>query len=201
MEKSFFFFMMIGILTAYFDFLTFPLVGLYFPMIFMLLKENDWKKATKKVVLYSIAWIIGYGGMWAGKWIIGSILTGQNFLMDALTRANGYANPNEAEVSRIQIIMKNVFVLVKWPIFYVGIGIATKMYLHLLKALKARRSNWQIAFPYLVIAAAPIVWYMAAGTHSYIHYWFTYRELCVSVFAILVGMWKVGEADRDVEVS
>lgn len=195
-EKSFFFFMIIGILTAYFDFFTFPLVGLYFPMIFLLIKENEWKKATKMVVINSIAWIVGYVGMWASKWLVGSLLTGKNILVDAILRANDYANPNEADVSRLEIILKNVLVLVKWPIIIVGVIVAVRILWHILGAVREKQSNGYIMIPYLIIAIAPIVWYMAAGTHSYVHYWFTYRELCVSVFAVLVGMWRVGEANK-----
>lgn len=194
-ESLFFFFMIIGIATAYFDFLTFPLVGLYFPMIFLLIKKKSWKEAGKIVVFASMAWIIGYGGMWSAKWIVGSVLTGKNLFADALARANNYTNMEygEGTVSSFQVILKNIMVLVKWPFVIIGAGFLLKAVRHLCKAAKKKCMNWKWGIPFALIIVAPIVWYLAAGTHSYIHYWFTYRELCVSVFALLVGLWKIGE--------
>lgn len=193
-----FLFLMIGIATAYFDFLTFPLVGLYFPMIFLLMQETSWKKATKIVILGSIAWIIGYAGMWCGKWLIGSILTGNNIFSEAFARAGEYTNMeyDDGKVNCFQVILKNVQVLVKWPILFGGIGILVYLINNLVKAGRTHGISVLKFLPFFIIAFAPVCWYIAAGTHSYIHYWFTYRELCVSVFAALTGICKVGEDDK-----
>ena len=32
----------------------------------------------------------------------------------------------------------------------------------------------------------PIAWYVVTGNHSYMHFWFTYRELAILIFAILI---------------
>ena len=37
----------------------------------------------------------------------------------------------------------------------------------------------------LLLAALPLLWYKLMGNHSYVHHWFTYREMAVSVFALL----------------
>lgn len=187
-EKLFFFFMLIGIATAYFDFLTFPLVGLYFPMIFILMKEKSWGNAIKIVILGSIAWIIGYAGMWSGKWLIGSVLTGENFFQSALARANEYSDWEN--VTLPELVWRNVRVLVKWPIIIAGTEIILWKGKNILKAVKEYQTFLKGMIPFVIIAIAPFVWYVAAGMHSYIHYWFTYRELCVSVFAVLAGLWK-----------
>lgn len=190
------FFLLIGIATAYFDFLTFPLVGLYFPMIFLLMREKSWKCALKLVIAGSIAWIIGYAGMWCGKWLIGSIITGQNIFKNALFRAGRYTGMTYegAKISHLQIIFKNIQVLMKYPVLLGGIGVLIYYIRNFIKAKKAEET-YKLSIvegvPYIIIALAPICWYLAAGTHSYIHYWFTYRELCVSVFAALACIVKV----------
>lgn len=43
---------------------------------------------------------------------------------------------------------------------------------------------------FLLIAIIPFVWYMVLANHSYVHYWFTYRELAIFIFAILVWLSK-----------
>lgn len=188
-KKQMLFFMVIGIFTAYFDFLTFPLVGLYFPMIFLILKERDWKRATQTIILGSIMWIIGYVGMWGGKWLIGSLLTGGNFFADALSRAGHYSGADD--VSRLQIVLKNIRVLIKWPIVILGCGSLIKLLTSLVAGMKTKCVNWKWGIPFGLIVLAPFVWYIAAGSHSYIHYWFTYRELCVAIFAFMIGMQRV----------
>lgn len=188
-NKRLLFFLIIGIVTSYFDFFTFPLVGLYFPMIFMFLGDKDWEKAMKTVIMGSIMWIIGYAGMWAGKWLVGSLLTGNNFFTDALSRASYYAA--DTEYTRVQIIWKNVMVLVKWPLLILAIIILLKFIKDFLVVGKVKSINWKWCIPFGVIMLAPFVWYMVAGSHSYEHYWFTYRELCVAIFAFLVGCQKI----------
>lgn len=39
---------------------------------------------------------------------------------------------------------------------------------------------WSLA----VIATMPIAWYCIVRNHSYVHYWYTFRDLSVSVFAV-----------------
>jgi len=186
-EQIVFFFLLIGIATAYFDFLTFPLVGLYFPMIFMLMKEPSWKRALKIVIAGSIMWIVGYAGMWAGKWLIGSVLTGSNFFADVFGRAAEYESMEygEGKVNSLQVILKNIGVLIKWPFVIGGFGVIVWLGRDILQKVKNCKLEYGWLLPFGLIMAAPFCWYIAAGTHSYIHYWFTYRELCVSIFAFL----------------
>jgi len=189
MEKRLLFFMIIGILTSYLDFLTFPLVGLYFPMIFMIMKENNWKKATSTVIGGSIMWIVGYGVMWCGKWIVGSLLTGVNIFADAFARAGEYTGASD--ISYWSIILKNIFVLVKWPIVILGCAVIIKLILELRCGIKKQGVDWRWVVPFSLIILAPFVWYLVAGSHSHLHYWYTYRELCVAIFGVMVGIQKI----------
>lgn len=191
--QQMFFFLVIGIATAYFDFLTFPLIGLYFPMIFLLMREESWKDSLRLVIAGSVSWIMGYAGMWGGKWLIGSIITGHNILRNALSKAGKYTSMRYSgeTLSHIQIIFKNIQVLMKYPILILAVGLLIYYIWHIAKQGKAHKIAVIECVPFAVIAFAPICWYIAAGTHSYIHYWFTYRELCVSVFAALAAIVKV----------
>lgn len=205
-KQQLLFFMLIGIATAYFDFLTFPLVGLYFPMIFMLMKEKSWKSEAGLVVAGSISWMAGYGGMWVGKWLIGSILTGSNMFKSALARANHYTKmvDNGEKVNYLQVIIKNVQVFIKWPIVIAMAAILIYMAFRLTRNWKSGKAGIvsYIGFiPFVIIAIAPICWYIVSGTHSYRHYWFTYRELCVSIFAILSGMVRLYMKNTKIETG
>lgn len=198
------FLFIVGILTAYIDFLTYPLVALYFPLVFILAGEDDWKEAVKTMIFCSAAWGFGYILMWCGKWTIGSILMQRNMWEDALSRAALYGSMDygEEKLGSVQVILKNVFVLVKWPVVFAGLGILIYYIRQFAKVFvkktegKADKGKNVKSFlaglcPFTLVALVPFAWYVAAGSHSYIHYWYTYRELCVSVFAILAGFAKM----------
>ena len=104
---------MVGVLTSYFDFLTYPIVTLGFPLCaFFLLNGNAsagkggnfrqsrqaakegipkgvgnggvLKDTVRRVVGYSICWGIGYAGMWAMKWIIADLTLHTGTIRDAV---------------------------------------------------------------------------------------------------------------------
>lgn len=107
------FFLMAGVLTSYFDFLTYPIVTLGFPLCtFFLLNGHEsagkggtfsqsrqagkegvpggggigrlLKDAVRRVVGYSVCWGIGYAGMWAMKWIIADLTLHTGTIKDAV---------------------------------------------------------------------------------------------------------------------
>lgn len=49
---------------------------------------------------------------------------------------------------------------------------------------KTRHIKVNNIIPYAIMACYPIAWYVLIQNHSYIHYWFAYRELAISVFAV-----------------
>ena len=159
------------------------------------MEEASWKEACKLVILGSIMWIVGYGGMWVGKWLIGSLATDSNFFADAFSRASSYSSlyyENE-KISILHIVFKNIFVLVKWPMVIGGVGIVIWLGKRIYKKARNDKMEWRWIIPFGIIILAPFCWYVVAGTHSYIHYWFTYRDLCVSIFAILALAGKLLE--------
>lgn len=193
------YFFLLGSMTAYFDFLTYPMVGLCFPLMLIIVKENEWKKAVKRVVISAFFWGTGYLGMWCGKWAIGSIILKYNLWKDVLLRTQMYKSMrvDDIEIGSWDVIFKNIRVLIKWPILLLAICLL------LYCARKIRNSRLQIQvsslrtlMPYGMIAIAPFLWYFLAGTHSYEHYWFTYRDLSVSVLAFLAGIIRMSEVDR-----
>lgn len=49
--------------------------------------------------------------------------------------------------------------------------------------------------PYLLCALLPIAWYMALLNHSAEHAFFTYRALCVTIFAAVSMAIPTGKAE------
>ena len=78
-------FFVIGCLTSYFDFLTYPLITLGIPIAYLLSKYCFClKDSIISLIKNSVAWGAGYAGFWAAKWIGGSIISGTNILTDAV---------------------------------------------------------------------------------------------------------------------
>ena len=69
-------FLITGIQLAYFDFLTAPTITLSVPLVFVCMKE---KPSWKTLLKYTVFWLAGYAGMWAGKWIIALVSHGTSF--------------------------------------------------------------------------------------------------------------------------
>lgn len=136
------FFTTMGTLTAFFDFLTYPLVSYGIPMVLMLLLSNQEKLLDKKitgihmVVKGAIAWGLGYSGMYIGKWLMSWLLTGHNTLMEAsgqaLYRMGTTTGGAEGNVSfhALSVIGRNFNQLIKDPIFIIMVfccfGVCTK---------------------------------------------------------------------------
>lgn len=117
-------FFLAGILTAYFDFLTYPLASFGILLVlYMVVNGEKLNAAGVRPIFRKMAlWGGGYGGMWSGKWLVGSILTKGNLFKDALNQILVRASTGSlqgTEYSRFDAVMKNISVLLKWPFLVV----------------------------------------------------------------------------------
>lgn len=182
-------FVIMGMVTSFVDLLTYPLITLGVPLTFYLVlyRENKFFEKIAGIIQYSICWAIGYGVMWCGKWMIGSILLKENIVKDAI---NALMNRTSAETATEQIahwdvMEKNFETIFTTPIrmFFIGMIIIC-VGITFYKSMKERKNyfrNWH----FIVVACMPFAWYFVTANHSYIHFWFTYRELAIFIFAIL----------------
>ena len=100
-------FLIVGMLTSYFDLLTYPLLTLGIPLVSWLAIYLSEKKVVNvySIIRFSLFWGLGYGGMWSFKWILGSIITGENLFANAL---NSVAERTSGDVSNTTITFVNV---------------------------------------------------------------------------------------------
>ncbi len=191
--KNFFYlFLIIGMLTSYFDLLTYPVVTLGIPLLIWLVLLNrdkvlSFKKNIRQITLGAIGWGIGYFGLWFGKWVLGSMITGKNLISTALAQA-GFRTSSTTEleeISRWDPISKafeNVFtgpvgfVLILFLIVLVVLLVAKKIRFN---KQSAKNNLWMF-----VIALIPLIWYFSLANHSYWHMFFTYRTMMILVFAV-----------------
>ena len=79
-------FVLDGIVLAFLDFLTYPLVAFAVPALtaYLLRKKSCIKENLCAMIGRGFAFGLGYAGMWAMKWIFASVFTTQNVILDAI---------------------------------------------------------------------------------------------------------------------
>lgn len=184
------FFAALGILTNYYDILTFPLVSLGFPLVLLLalhMRRGDSGWALFfQTAFCGCAWALGFGGMWVFKWVLNGAVFGWHALYTISEQISLRASDNGGELSRFGVLLKNLNVILAKKSYLLLIGLSALA--TLLPAAKAiiKKRRLQIdlrALNLLLPAAAVCMWYLVMANHSHDHTYYTYRNMTVAVFA------------------
>ena len=186
-NRYWFFFLLLGSTTVYLDLLTYPLVSLGVPLALVFYLRNYDIKRPKDIIpplrtgaLASALWLLGYAGTWALKWAISSIILSRNMFIEAIDQMKFRTS---GEFGHYDTIQRNFDTMFNSPMkLFLIILFAIILVLFIAKKIRFRWQKWNL-LPFLIIAAFPFVWYYVLCNHSYIHSWFTYRELSILVFA------------------
>lgn len=180
-ERAVYIFMFTGIATSFLDLLTYPLVTLGMPAVFCfcIWENGKVKDSLLRIVKISASWVLGYGGMWAGKWTAASLVTGRNTFADAIGQAiyrSGTLHHKDDPDDIFTIydsISKNLY-----SCFGNLLGLAFGVFflaLLVLSVVKAAKSRPAVpgllvrALPFAVLALYPFAWYSVIVNHSVIH--------------------------------
>lgn len=194
-------FLMIGMATSYVDFLTYPFVSLGIPLVFWLMLEQEEKLSRKvgRLLWNSGFWCAGYIGMWAGKWILGSILSPQSGSLGMAINSILYRGSNtstEGTVSLMDVLMKNAFVYIKKPLLAVLVCVIVFYCCKIVKNKALTAQNIKRMIPYVIVFFYPLLWYRMSENHSYEHAFMAYRELAIGLFAGLMILALLAKSDK-----
>ncbi len=177
-------FICLGGVTNWLDFLTYPLTAFGMPLLMLMILMDEEKRGlgSVKVLKFALCWTVGYSGMWILKWCLATVVLHQNIFENALNHARYRTAQtiNDVYHSRVEVLIVNLRVMLKKPYFF---GILVSSLYCVKQALPVKRIKPDQILPYLLVLLMPFAWYMVMFNHSWIHYWFTYRTLCISVFA------------------
>lgn len=182
-----YFFLILGMTTVFFDFLTYPMAALGIPLILVLImKKQGLKQGIYDAVGYSLCFAAGYAGMWAGKWIMASLILGENVLAEAMGQAgvhSGAAVVDGQELSHLGVIWRNVRVLIKWP--YV-LAMAGMFFVYIFRIFKNKAAVFrkETVIPIGLVCLIPFGWIWITSSHAAWCYWYTYRGISVAVFGV-----------------
>ena len=203
-ELGFFlFFFVVGMMENFFDFLTYPILTLGIPLILLLwMRVRDEKADLKDNLLFtiwsSISWGVGYALTWIAKWGITTVVLGVRYFIRNLSVIEYRLNGSEEEpLDRIGTLQKNLKAwlnirdngMISWSKVVIVIAVIA---LILLIWKKAKDMKTILAYlPMLLVAAYPYIWYLVMSNHSQIHYWYTYRNQVLTLFAGLIFLASI----------
>lgn len=186
-------FLLTGILTAYFDLLTYPFVTLGIPLITYLAADREcresWKKGMEDIIFHTISWCIGYVGMWGAKWVVASVFTDENVIMDAVNQVMFRSGHFENRRSYVNTLWLNFDACNMKSCWLVLICLA--IYLLVRAVINWRRTGMRPASGtgmILLVSLYPFFWYFLTMHHSSDNSYFTWRELSISIYSILTAL-------------
>lgn len=192
-EKGFYpeFFLVIGIFTAYFDFLTYPVVTLGFPLCayFLINRRCTLKQSLQKVIGYCTCWGIGYAGMWACKWLIADVTLHTGTIKDALWSILGRT---EAIGGRPR--MNGGFYVISLNLqeynqeLYTVVAVILALLALAAVILAVFKTSAKPVLlrvvPFAIIFCIPFAWIIVVQHHSALHARFTFRIIGVAALAL-----------------
>lgn len=187
-KQCFFFFQVIGMLVAYFDFLTYPIAALGVPLLF-LLYFSDTKDAIQRikyVIFHSVMFFAGYLGMYFCKWGLATLFTDMNVFKDAYDEIMIMLNANNVEGAEITItsgMMKIFSHYIQLP--YLLLIVGGVIYVAVVSRKSKPTRTWLYRSVSVILVAFYPFCHMLASTHSFYHHHFVYREFVVTVLAVL----------------
>ena len=197
-EVSGLFFLLVGNITAYFDFLSTETITLLFPLalLLVLMQDNnrlsDAKTGFKIILSRSVYWGFGYLASWIAKWSITSIVLKRNIFAQALssasTRVNGDADSLHGPVLSINAFLRNIacifpFNFMKGYGYIAAIGVFVLLLMVYYLFRKNEKKNY-MPWLFTVLYCIPYIRFLTLANHAFLHYFFTYRAQFASIFCL-----------------
>ena len=197
------FFMIVGIVTNFVDFLTVPLITLGMPLLIVLMLEYKNGKygqlSTGKKILFiaaqTCAWGMGYAGCWISKWILAALILPGDITESVLGHASFWLSDAGAG-TRLWAFRRNI------PYYFAGQGVKIALFALLLpifiilKSIKSRKKSAKPPFSFLIVSVFPYIWYLVLNGHSFYHAWFTYRAQAITLFGICLFFLEWMDMDK-----
>ena len=138
--------------------------------------------------LAGVGWIVGYLGMWFGKWAYAGLVLGPQMVYDDVTDTIGRRLDGDTDFSDPgfgNAISDNVDAFRDRPFA----SLAVLAVLVVVAVGVARRPAAETLTRGVVAATAvvPFIWFEVASNHSQIHAWFTYRSIPMALGVVAMA--------------
>ncbi len=196
-ERYCFLFLATGMLTAYFDLLTFPLITWAFPatLLVVIAKEGH----VVKVIKSGLFWILGYAGFWIEKFVVAVLFGRSDGIEDGINEVLFMSGASEGLYERLKGLVMNYKPVILLPYGLVICGIAVCI---IVGVIKYGLTIQKKAAAYFLVAVSPLAWYMVVFEHSYTHHFFTWRTCLAGVAAFLAfSLSVIGHKENNKKIS
>lgn len=194
------FFLLSGMLTNYLDFLTTETLTLLVPLLLVLwIDLHTRRQAMRSVAVNAgkaaLMWLLGYGGMWVTKWILASLVLGENVLPYVTGHIQQRVGSGGLQLM-LSAVVRNVKCL--FPLEYGTVGMVAAIgsiliLMYVGYVYRKNRINKPWIMLLLVIGAVPYVRYLVLSNHAYLHCFFTYRAQMAAIVALVMIMGELVE--------
>lgn len=202
-------FLILGMLTAFFDLLTAPVLTLAMPLALLLAASIRSSSADRigarflSSVILCVIWASGYASTMAAKWLAASTILDHNLMQEVRELGSAHALvPGASPAYRVAVsIGANLEMLLHRigtePLRIPGVLAVVMAVLLLLGGIVAAvasrrlyRSDGSLGRLAGLLPAAmlPYLWYALLSGHSTEHAWFTYRSQAATVFSVLFAL-------------
>lgn len=186
-------FIISGICTCFFDFLTTETLPILLPITLIILvrykekKLRDFKTTFIFIAKIAFLWGLAYILMWLLKWGLSSLVLNINAL-NYVTNEVSYRFIGMVEdnflIQILLAIVKNVSSLMPFSIFTNAKNVLASIFIILiiLNIILFKRSKgcWFSKLLY-IIGFIPIIRFIVLSNHSYLHYFFSFRALIPTI--------------------
>lgn len=189
---------------GFFDFLTTETMVILLPLILVITvraldeRIGTWKENLNFLTTQGIAWLISYGVTIIMKWMLASVISGENKFLTALhmakERVNGKVPVKEGTNSILQILnapAANLSVLfggtrrIESFSLTLGLILLILFFVIFIVGMCNTKKEKKISIGILFgLGSVILLRYMVLSNHSYLHAFFTYRGLVSMILAM-----------------
>lgn len=203
-------FLITGICSNFFDFLTVETITLCVPLVihfydlYLRGETDDFKKNLKYCIKLCVLWICGYLFTWVSKWIIASAVLRQNVMTNVMESISQRSVGKVEELSILEQLRYALILNIRGVFPFRTTRDPGETILMLLVILAVffavcflyrKKKLEKVSIIFLIIALIPYVRYLVMSNHSYTHNWFTFRAQISTIMAILFAV--VVNLDRE----
>lgn len=188
-----------GVLLAYFDLLTNPVVvptAALFALTLTRWRDDAGSNFTE-VTLGLAAWFVGYAGFWSMKWLLAATVVGtasvaENISRVFLFRLSGERHGQEMtpwtsiSVNFAELNVNSVAILsLCFVAGLIGLAVARRGHKELIRRATA---CWRLGMQMALIGLLPLLWIMTIRNHSIIHAWFVAPVLSWTMICFITAV-------------
>lgn len=177
-----------GVATAFFDFFTYPVVALGIPLIIYAVLSSDQRIAhsIRDMIGHSVTFFFGYGGMWAGKWVMADLLIKSNTIKNALNQITvDSSGIEDAAVMTVPYAFRQVLMHLNHKPIKIFAVLFVLILIVMLVSRKYKIIPDKTAIILFMISLYPFIWYAVVRQHSATHARIEQREMAVTIMGIV----------------